>query len=427
MKAFKHTVFIFSIFIISQSTLFSQVYWIEKQSPVTTWLLRCDFADTLNGWACGESGVILHTSNGGENWIQQFSNNDYLLEGISFINSRVGWCIGNDYSHLKSLIFYTSNSGSNWSVNPYPDSTLILNTIYFLDSLNGYMGGYSGTILKTSNAGNTWKLMAVDSSQYFTYHIMGIRFFNHKIGVAFGGVLDFGGVLWKTTNYGLNWNAFLVSSEPVFDVVYLDSANAYASSGEFDLGAGFIKTRDNWLNFDYTSLGFFGEGRAVAMRTPEEIWIPLSFAEKWAVSTDAGENWLLIDNPDSNSVYDALFIDSTHGWAVGGYGKVFKFNKEIIGIGALQKGSVVFYKLYQNYPNPFNPVTKIYFELPENTYVKLSVYDILGREVTSLVDGEMMRGKHESDWNASGYPSGVYFYKISTGTYAQTKKMVLLK
>jgi photosystem II stability/assembly factor-like uncharacterized protein len=427
MKDVKHAVFIVLIFIISQNSLFTQVYWIPKQSPVRTLLNKCTFADTLNGWACGESGAILHTSDGGENWVQQYSHNDYLLEDICFINSRIGWCIGNDYSHLKTIIFNTSNGGLNWSVNPYPDTTLILNTIYFLDSLNGYMGGFEGTILKTTDAGNVWKLMRVDSSLYFKYPISNFRFFNSQMGVACGGIIEFGGVLWKTTNYGYNWIAFLIGPEPIRDVVYLDSANAFATGGDFDLGANFVTTKNNWVNYDYFFLGFFGTGRAIAMRTGNELWVPLGFSIGWAVSLDAARSWQLITDNDSEAVYDALFVDSTHGWAVGEYGKVYKFNKEIIGIKNKGENSPVSFKLYQNYPNPFNPVTKIYYELPENSYIKLSVYDVLGREVTSLVDGEMPRGKHESDWNASGLSSGVYFYKIEAGTYTQTKKMVLLK
>ena len=83
--------------------------------------------------------------------------------------------------------------------------------------------------------------------------------------------------------------------------------------------------------------------------------------------------------------------------------------------------------LYQNYPNPFNPVTKIKYDLPITNYVKLAVYDILGREVAVLFNEKQTAGKHEIKWDASGFPSGVYFYKLTSGEFTQTKKMMLVK
>jgi len=85
------------------------------------------------------------------------------------------------------------------------------------------------------------------------------------------------------------------------------------------------------------------------------------------------------------------------------------------------------YTLEQNYPNPFNPSTTISFTLAEKGTVTLKIYDILGKEVTSLVNEELGAGEHKVLFNAANYASGVYFYRISTGTFTQSKKMVLLK
>lgn len=85
------------------------------------------------------------------------------------------------------------------------------------------------------------------------------------------------------------------------------------------------------------------------------------------------------------------------------------------------------YLLMQNYPNPFNPVTKIQYALPENAVVKFTVYDVLGKEVETLVDEIQTAGYYEAEWNAADYPSGVYYYKLSAGDYTETKKMVLMK
>ena len=85
------------------------------------------------------------------------------------------------------------------------------------------------------------------------------------------------------------------------------------------------------------------------------------------------------------------------------------------------------YALYQNYPNPFNPVTTIKFDLPKQSEVKIIVYDILGRETAVLVDKKMGAGIYEVQWNTNEFSSGVYFYKLITGRFVDTKKMILLK
>lgn len=83
--------------------------------------------------------------------------------------------------------------------------------------------------------------------------------------------------------------------------------------------------------------------------------------------------------------------------------------------------------LSQNYPNPFNPGTKIDVALPQSASVTLTVYDGLGRELEQIVNGRMDAGSHSFQWNASHYPSGIYYYRLTAGSFVQTKKMILVK
>lgn len=85
------------------------------------------------------------------------------------------------------------------------------------------------------------------------------------------------------------------------------------------------------------------------------------------------------------------------------------------------------YELYQNYPNPFNPSTNISFNLQTKSFVSLKVFDVLGREVATIVSEEMSAGNYSKQWNVTNMPSGVYFYRLQAGSYIQTKKLVLLK
>lgn len=85
------------------------------------------------------------------------------------------------------------------------------------------------------------------------------------------------------------------------------------------------------------------------------------------------------------------------------------------------------YTLGQNYPNPFNPSTKIKFTIPKTGNVSLKIYDILGREIKTLINKEMQPGIYDIEFNAVNLPSGVYFYQLKVGSYVETKKMILLK
>lgn len=85
------------------------------------------------------------------------------------------------------------------------------------------------------------------------------------------------------------------------------------------------------------------------------------------------------------------------------------------------------FQLYQNYPNPFNPVTVIRFEVPKAERVSLIVYDVLGRKVENLMNTNITAGYYEIPFDGSRLASGVYFYRLSTGSFTQVKKMVLLK
>ena len=86
-----------------------------------------------------------------------------------------------------------------------------------------------------------------------------------------------------------------------------------------------------------------------------------------------------------------------------------------------------FYELAQNFPNPFNPTTKIKYQLPEPVFVTIKVYDVLGNEIETLVNEEKIAGSYDVDFDGNGLASGIYYYRITTGNFSQTKKMILIK
>lgn len=137
-----------------------------------------------------------------------------------------------------------------------------------------------------------------------------------------------------------------------------------------------------------------------------------------------------------------LNYNSTYWWRVkayktGGEGPLSDanyFSTAYLGVNQLSSEIPMNFSLYQNYPNPFNPVTKIRFDVPSldsrfrgNENVVLIIYDILGHEITTLVNEKLQPGTYEAEFDGTNYPSGVYYYKINIGSFTQTNKMVLIK
>ncbi|MFA5405244.1 MAG: T9SS type A sorting domain-containing protein [Ignavibacteria bacterium] len=136
--------------------------------------------------------------------------------------------------------------------------------------------------------------------------------------------------------------------------------------------------------------------------------------------------------------YTDIAIQGISGSSV--WGKMTSYIDDIIinyssvGITPISSEVPNKYKLSQNYPNPFNPTTNIKFDIPKTSLVKMTIYDALGREIEILVNEKLKEGSYQVDWNASKYPSGVYFYKLEIADlsvraekFSDVKKMILLK
>jgi len=150
-------------------------------------------------------------------------------------------------------------------------------------------------------------------------------------------------------------------------------------------------------------------------------------------SSNGVQQWLLKYPIGSNSLGNSLAIDRIRNIFITGSDGDFVTVKyaQFVGIKPITTEIPKQYNLYQNYPNPFNPSTIIRFSIPPSKGVRgmitLKIFDILGREITILVNEQLKPGTYEVVWDAGNYPGGVYFYKLTTESYSITKKMVFIK
>jgi photosystem II stability/assembly factor-like uncharacterized protein len=368
-------------------------------------------------------GLFLKTTDGGRTWVTHgnLPANVYYLLGIKFINENTGFATASldFFVNIKDAVLKTTNGGLNW-VSLYTIDTAYISNIYTLDGNNLFVAGtkwrygniYTGMILKTSNGGSLWDVQMFND----TKTISDVHFPNPSTGFAVShlgiALIDtlIDAFIYKTTNNGINW-------------VKLSFQNPRTSyeSVEFVPGTG--------------------KGIAVGWKlTPQYRDEGLLISR----TTNYGMNWSNYFISDTTHDLRCSSIADANVWFTGGGipAIIYKStNGGAIGIQPISSEIPNQFSLSQNYPNPFNPTTRIKFAIPtplsppfgkggrtqSGGFVRITIYDILGREVAVLVNEQLNPGTYEVTWDASDFPSGVYFYQLSTQEYSVTKKMVLIK
>lgn len=346
--------------------------WVSQNAGYTgTRFMAIQIIHPDTVYVSGNEGLILKTVNGGTNWVTINSEPGLQLWGLFFVNSFTGFTCGSGGRIMK-----TTNSGVNW-VNLSAPTMTSLSSIHFINENTGFISGHA-IALKTTNAGANWINMNAPFISGFE-NFRGIYFFNENLGLY---VSDAGRIV-KTTNSGAVWN--LVESgttQSLFGVKFIDAMAGYACGN-----AGAI------------------------VRT-----------------TNGGNNWSPQVSPLNEILTDVCFTNASTGFISTWSGKVLKTtNGGITSFSQIGTEVPESFKLEQNYPNPFNPNTRIKFHMPQSGFVKLTVFNAIGKEIELLVNNEMNAGIFEVLWNAADYPSGVYFYVLKTKDFFETKKMMMIK
>ncbi|HYQ87205.1 MAG TPA: T9SS type A sorting domain-containing protein, partial [Bacteroidota bacterium] len=147
------------------------------------------------------------------------------------------------------------------------------------------------------------------------------------------------------------------------------------------------------------------------------------------LSTNNGTNWTTVTNGLPNTGVWSLAVSGTNLLAGTNGGGVYRrpLSEMITAVRTLSDDLPMEFGLQQNYPNPFNPSTTFSFSLPFRSFVSLKVFDVLGREVSTLLSKELSAGWHSRRWEAPGFSSGVYLYRLQAGTFVETRKLILLR
>jgi photosystem II stability/assembly factor-like uncharacterized protein len=346
------------------------------------------FIDLNNGTAVGSNGMILQTTNGGADWYPQNSGINYNLIDVSFSSIENGIVVGYDENIYNAIILKTTNSGQDWSV--VYTGTGYLSAVEFIDENTGWAVGDNGKILKTTNGGEDWYPQNSGTNMTLT----DVCFTDINTGAAVGM-----STILRTTDGGVSWTPqeLLLS---IHGVSFTDFYNGIIVGG--------------------------GRG----------VWSSYSAIYR---TEDGGETWTKQLDLSNNTILLAVHFTNTNtGTVVGRGGAILRIADDVTSVNEeVPNVTPTNFLLFQNYPNPFNPSTTISWQSPVGSHQTLKIYDLLGREVATLVDEFKPAGRYEVEFSVKGgsasggeatdLPSGVYFYRLQAGEYIETKKLLLLK
>ena len=162
-----------SILFVSKS--FSQAEWKKIASPTDKLLRHVFFIDSTTGWCAGRDGIIIHTSDGGKTWVEQNSTVQTFIVSLFFLDKNLGWALTlRTTIPFGTTIIKTTNGGDEWLAENYPEDNVFMNTIFYFDSLNGWIGG--SKISGTTDGGFSWVDANIDSSFVSNLPVLNFNF-----------------------------------------------------------------------------------------------------------------------------------------------------------------------------------------------------------------------------------------------------------
>jgi photosystem II stability/assembly factor-like uncharacterized protein len=400
--------------------------WTPQTSGTSVALYGISAVNNNVAWASGVGNTIRRTVNGGVTWTS--ANGGGLTGGdvydIAALDSDNA--VATTSNMVGTIIYKTTNGGANW-VSVYTQvAPGFINDIDMVSATEGYAEGdpVGGvwTVLRTTNGGTNWTAIpgAPASGAGEAGRLDNMSIVGNNIHFASDA-----SKVYNSTNQGANWTSVTVPAFPVTGanpvcLHFMDANTGFVGSQSLQ------KTTDagsTWAPVTVPGTGDFYNIDGVG----NDTWVlRVSIVYR---STNFGTNWANVFNGSGTLEDIDLAINGSCpiGWVVSSTGNVAKMTSTTVGITPINNEIPKGFVLSQNYPNPFNPSTNISFALPKSGFVTLKVYDMVGKEVATLVNESKTAGNYIIGFNASNLPSGVYFYKIESSNFVDTKKMLLIK
>lgn len=346
---------------------------------------------------------LVSSKNSGQTWVESKD----IVKSVGLIY------LSGDSLYVSSAehLYLSNDNGLNWTsvIENISVSTMAKNKKYFL------LGTSNGLFLSSDN-GNSWEHT---QAQMLSYAIIS-SFYMDDIEV-YAATYDWG--LHRSTDYGKNWS---LTTSPyyrnsIISIQKIDSDLFVSTYG------GVSKSTDNGNSWIFLNAGI--ENKPIySLNKKDKSLFAASGTKIFCLMQDQS-TWLDISfGLPSNNGVRGLIMGGDFIYTIVGKSIWRRNISEIItSIERSNKYIPMKFSLEQNFPNPFNPSTTISYEIPQNSFVTLEVYDILGRKVATLVQEQKAIGIYNVAFNANEHSSGIYFYTLRTKDFIQTKKMILIR
>jgi len=393
--------------------------WTSVSTGMTGKTIRCLVSTSSGVLIVGTEGDgIFVTSDQGQTWSVPASG----------IGRESVWALTRDstghlFAGTAHGIFRSSNEGSTWTtvytIPPEGTGAIVISLAASPDGLL-YAAIRDYGLLKSTDAGLSWQSLTNAPTDKSYYPLAVTRQNVVLLGTLTGGI-------YRSTDAGVNWlpaDSLGGVCPPSVYCLVTDVADNVFAGGRVTcppFSSLFMSTDQGrrWGACNMTS-----DIYALAANSRGEVYAGSDAVGGVFSSKDAGASWEAV-GPITTT---ALAVDPQGFlYAGGGQGNLFRTVESTTGVarraGALPSATM----LDHNYPNPFNPSTTIRYGLPQRLHVTLTVFNALGQQIAQLVNGEQEAGYHDVQFDGSGLASGVYFYRLSTNNFVQTRKLVLLR
>ncbi|MBS4027473.1 MAG: T9SS type A sorting domain-containing protein [Ignavibacteriales bacterium] len=346
------------------------------------------------------------TTNSGTSWVTSFNGIGAPVLSIAASGNRL-------LASSATTMYASTDTGRTWtnSSSGLASFTGAYAIVSFGNTV--FAGTTAGTYMSTNN-GQQWTQRDA-STWYWTLGIFG--------STLFGATGNFG-KMFSSTDDGMTWNSVSIGvTDYNVSQIIVAGGNIYCATS----WAGIRMSSDggtNWSKITPDSLNNIYTVRV----NGSDILAGSDNGRVW-VSNNSGQSWTNIsaDIPSGN-VIKGFVYSGNYALVAVRQNRVWRRPlSEITSVSEIKSSLPTKFSLEQNFPNPFNPTTNIGFQISEYGFVSLKVFDVLGKEVSTLVNENLSAGKFSVDWNTENIPSGMYFYKLTTNNFSLTKKMLLAK
>ena len=359
--------------------------WTSKIEGDRNTIYDMFFLDSMTGFTVGSEGTLLKTFDGGDSWYKSVQITNEKLTSISFSDSLHGWVVGTNSVFLKSV-----SGGIGWLSDSIPDCYDLF-SVDFINNDVGWVAGNRSKILNTTDGGDTWSLQSLNFDH--TIDISSIDMIDENIGYVCGDYRAFyppKGIIFKTTNGGINWDSIKAVNQVQFKSIFFKTSLDGWATG---VSSTTVHTSDGGVTWENVPIGggndvFFDDNLKGIKVSNDALGSDIT------ITTDGGETWTQQPRITDRYLLAAYVVNNNY-WSAGMYGTILLSDNPIVTSLEFSTSTDDYplgYRLSQNYPNPFNPVTSIKYAVDSRQIISLKVYDILGNEITTLVNEEKPTG-----------------------------------